>query len=130
MPIEIPFSLVSGYLHTADLRKPAGQQTPPPIPCNGGTINPFGIVVNLTGRDAAADHAQGAELLDKVQLNSVLADALGQYFNHPLLVGADTAKGVLDLTIEECRDVPMGQAAKLRTPDNRGSPRSACRSAG
>ncbi len=63
---------------------------------------------------------KGLALLDKVQLNTVLADAVGQYFNHPLLVGADTAKGVLDLTVRECRDVPMGQAAKLRTPDNQG----------
>ncbi|MDB5295084.1 MAG: hypothetical protein JWO31_1067, partial [Phycisphaerales bacterium] len=119
-PIEIPVSLRDGRLHLADLSKPEGQQTPAPIACNGGSINPYGVVVNLTGAVNTLSAPPGLPLLDKVQLNPVLADALGQYFNHPLLVGADTAKGVLDLKMLECRDVPLGKAAKLRTPDNKG----------
>lgn len=122
--IEIPLTMTGGILRILDDAQPADQQTPPPIACNGGTIDLGGIAVNLGNEIMTLSTPSNLAILKQVQLTPALAKSLGDLVNNPLFVPSAQTRGIMDATILECRDVPMGKMLKVHSPDNKGYARA------
>lgn len=118
--IELPVTLADGTLRLADDTKPANEQLPPPIACNGGTINIGGLLIDLNGALPVLSTPENLPLLSKVQLNPTLSNFLGGLVNNPLFVPSADTKGIVDLTIIRCQNVPLGKMFKQHGRENKG----------
>ncbi|QOV88714.1 AsmA family protein [Humisphaera borealis] len=118
--LDIPVTLVGGVMKVIDDSKPEGQQKPTPIACNSGTIDLGGIAIDLNGEFPLLNIPANLPLLSKVQLNPALAKSLGDLVNNPLFVPSAETKGIMDVTIVECRDVPLGKMLKVNSRENKG----------
>jgi hypothetical protein len=105
---DIPIDLKDGVAHVQYNGKPEGQNYPPAIACNSGSINLGGLAVDLRNEHTLLSSPAKLQLLDKISLNPVLAQwGLGDYLNNPLFVGATQASGQVNFTIQSCDKLPV-----------------------
>ncbi len=90
--------------------KPAADVIPESGYANTGAINLGGITVDLSTPNFATSVPNDKQLLKGVRLNPVLADTLGK-FGAVALVGSDNPKGLVNLRVAECQNVPLGAIA-------------------
>ncbi|HMB95789.1 MAG TPA: hypothetical protein VKK61_07095, partial [Tepidisphaeraceae bacterium] len=121
---ELPFTLKGGILKTAaapvkDVRKlpvadNAAPATQPAMAntalCNDGALNLDNIVLDLRSPDPLLSIGRHQHLLYHVKLNPVLADTMGH--GNLLFKDAEQASGLLDIEIQECKNVPLGDLIK------------------
>lgn len=100
---EIPIDLKDGVARIQYHDKPAGQNLPPPIACNSGSLNLGGSAVDLRTEHTLLTTPKELKVMDKVSLNPIFASTfLGKYLNNPLFVNAAEAAGQLNMTIHNC----------------------------
>jgi len=116
--IELPIALTGGKLKIIDVAKPADEQLPAPYACNGGTINVGGVEIDLNGSVPLLSTPPNLAILSKVQLNAALSRFLGDLVNNPLFVPSADTKGIVDVTVVECRNVPAGKQFKQQAGNN------------
>ncbi|MCS7033866.1 MAG: hypothetical protein NZ561_07705 [Phycisphaerae bacterium] len=119
--LVIPVSLREGKASIAWLDRPREHRLPPPAMCNGGTLNLGGLVVDLSGDEPRLSAPRRHRLLQNVSINPVLGDTIGKYVN-PIFANAQRSRGLLDVTLERCEGVALGQ--KWASPES-GSARVA-----
>ncbi len=101
----------------------------PDVSVNNGTVKFAGLELDLThappndpqGILPLLNAPPGHKLVENVTLNPLLADTgLGNFVN-PLFVSPSQARGLVDLTIVHCRNLPLGEAVKSQGVENSGS---------
>jgi hypothetical protein len=108
---ELPITLDKGILTTVYGNRPRGQRTAKPATFNGGILDLNSILVDLTQETPRLTIARGQVIARDVQINALLSQALGQYFN-AFFATANDADGALDITIDHCEKVPLGELVK------------------
>ena len=105
---HLPFTLVAGFLRLTYPDKPTGQNVPPPAALNGGTLNLGGSQVDLRGATPRLTTLDNLPVLQNVSLNPVFASwSLGTFLDNPMFVSPKNTAGILSITIENCRDLPL-----------------------
>jgi hypothetical protein len=100
---ELPVDLKDGVARVQYHGKPAGQNLPPPIACNSGTLNLGGSAIDLRTEHTLLTTPKDLKAMDQVSLNPLFASTfLGKYLNNPLFVNAAEAAGQLSMTIHNC----------------------------
>ncbi|HSZ55553.1 MAG TPA: hypothetical protein VK797_07835, partial [Tepidisphaeraceae bacterium] len=101
-------ALASGFLRIIYSDKPTGQNLPPAIALNGGTLNLGGSQIDLRGATPTLSILDNFPVLDNVSLNPVFATwSLGTMLDNPMFVGVKNATGFLSLRVLTCRDFPL-----------------------
>jgi hypothetical protein len=112
----IPISLRDGKAAIAYADKPKDQRFAPPASVNGGTLNINGFVVDLASPDEPRLYGPKKQrVIHNVSINPALGDKLGRFVN-PTLVNTKRAKGLLDVTLDQCEALALGE--KLQTPQS------------
>ncbi len=112
----IPISLREGKAAIAYADKPKAERFAPPATVNGGTLNINGFVVDLGSPDDPRLYGPKKQrVIHHVSINPALGDKIGRFIN-PTLVNAKRAQGFLDVTIDECEALALGE--KLQTPES------------
>lgn len=115
-----PFALAGGKVRVAFADKPQGQDAPAPASFNDGKLNLAGTVVDLSDPHMTLTMPPGTTLIEKANLNSVLAANLGDFINNPLFAGADQASGLLTVVINQCNQLPTDSEMNVKSADNKG----------
>ena len=104
---QLPFSLVdSGKLITGDTRKKGAARFAKPFTINNG-LGDFGsIVIDVGDPDLRLSIGRKQKLLQKVQLNPVMAAQLGSLASI-VFKDAKEASGLIDLTVVDCTGVRL-----------------------
>lgn len=100
---DVPIDLKDGIARIQYHGKPEGQNLPPPIVCNSGSLNLGGAAIDLRTDHTLLTTPKELKVMDKVSLNPVFASTfLGKYLNNPLFVNAAEAAGLINMTIHNC----------------------------
>ncbi|HEY2584916.1 MAG TPA: hypothetical protein VGI81_04020 [Tepidisphaeraceae bacterium] len=100
---DVPIDLKDGIARIQYHGKPEGQNLPPAIVCNSGSLNLGGSSIDLRTDHTLLTTPKELKVMDKVSLNPVFASTfLGKYLNNPLFVNAAEAAGLLNMTIHNC----------------------------
>ena len=103
----LPFSLVdNGKLITGDTRKKGAARFAKPFNVNKGFGDFGSIVIDVGNPNLPLSIGRKQKLMQKVQLNTVLAKQLGSLAS-AIFQDADNATGEIDLTAIECQNVPL-----------------------
>ena len=98
----------NGTLVVADLRKKKPDRFAKPFTVNGGTGDLSGVAVNIGDPNLLLSMGKNQKLLQKVQINPVLASQVGSLASI-IFNDAEEASGSLDLTVQECNNVALKQ---------------------
>jgi hypothetical protein len=117
----LPFTLDQGHLLTVYVNKPAGQNTAAAAVANGGTLDLGNLDIDLT-QDPPRLTTPGQKVLVKqMTINPLFSSSyLAKVLNNPLFTNAQKATGLLDLTIVDCTQLPLGNLVTLPSPENAG----------
>jgi hypothetical protein len=110
--LDLPLSLHGGLFFVAE---------PTPATMNGGTLSLNGTTVDLSDPHERLSIPDNTALLNNISLNAVFLQFAEGWINNPLLIGADKAAGVLNLTIDHCSRLPTDDLVKSTTPENDGA---------
>ena len=81
-----------------------------PARINDGTLSLDKVQVDLTQTDLRLFTPKNLQLVSKASINPALGDTLGKYIN-PAFANAKQAKGLLSVTVNECKSVALSPAA-------------------
>jgi hypothetical protein len=109
--LELPISLENGQVVTVYANKPKTERTAKPAQFNGGTLDLNSILVDLNGPEPRVSIGKNQQLVKGASINSLLGDTLGKYIN-PVFTNSKRAKGLLDVTVDSCERVALGDALK------------------
>ncbi len=109
--LEIPINLDKGQLAIVYAGKSKAERLPKPATCNGGTLDIGGAVVDLSQETLRLSIGKNQRLLRGVSINPLLGDSLGKYVN-PIFTNSQRAKGLLDLTVNYCEGLALGEKLK------------------
>ncbi|MGB7158125.1 MAG: hypothetical protein WBD40_08670 [Tepidisphaeraceae bacterium] len=113
--LELPIALKpGGELATVYADRPKEKRLPPPAKCNGGTLNLGGVVVNLGYEQPRLSIGKKHRLLSEVSMNPLFADNILGKFINPAFVDPEEARGLIDLTVAEVTNVPLGDLITMR----------------
>ncbi len=115
---ELPIYLRDGHIYTLYMDRPKAERVPQPAAVNGGTADLGSFDIDLTGDEPMLSIGKNQRLMHQVQLNPVLADQMGKFFAF-IFKDAQQANGLIDLTVAECKKVPLGQL--LKSPKSKGT---------
>ncbi len=120
--LVVPFLLNNGRLITVYTGKPAGQnQAPAAVANETGTLDLGGLLVDLTQAPPRLTVPANKPIIAKLTINPLLAGTyLKNIINNPMFTGDETATGLVDLTIVDCGELPMGNLVTLSDPTNKG----------
>lgn len=104
----IPFTLDKGVVRLMAATD-KGLQAAEPIACNQGKLDLSEISVDIAAPVMRLDIPAGKQLVQKVQLNTVMVASLGKYAN-PLFMDPQNASGQVDLAVVRCTQLPLGEA--------------------
>jgi len=104
---ELPFNLNKGQLVTLYANKPKAERAAKPAKFNGGTLDLSSILVDLTTPTSRVSIGKNQKLVAQASINTLLGDSLGKYIN-PVFTNTKQAKGLLDVTINECKNLALG----------------------
>jgi hypothetical protein len=99
-------TLKDGKLITGDTRKKGAARFAKPFTVNGGSGDVGSIVVDVSDPQMRLSIGKRQKILQKVQLNPVLASQLGSIAS-VLFKDSDKASGLIDLTVQDCQEVPL-----------------------
>ena len=108
---ELPITMDKGVVTTVYGNRPRGQRTAKPAVFNSGILDLNSILVDLTQETPRLTIAKGQVIVKDARINALLSQALGQYFN-AFFATANDADGTLDITIDHCDEVPLGELLK------------------
>jgi hypothetical protein len=118
----VPFDLDNGKLVTVYAGKPAGQNTAAPAVANGGPLDLGNLTIDLTQSPPRLSAPANKILVSKLTINPLFANMfLARYLNNPVFTGNNNASGLLDLALDRCDALPMGDLVKQAVPANTGS---------
>ena len=99
-------TLKDGQLITGDTRKKGADRFAKPFTVNGGSGDFGSIVLNVADPELRLSIGRRQKILQKVQLNPVLASQLGSLAS-VLFTDSDAASGLIDFTVQDCQNVPL-----------------------
>ncbi|HEV2296398.1 MAG TPA: hypothetical protein VGR35_21320 [Tepidisphaeraceae bacterium] len=107
--LDLPLYLLSGgQLVTVYADRPREKRHPTPAKLNGGTIDLGGFTIDLGHEQPRLSIPRKQGLLADVSLNPVFAhNVLGKFLN-PSFVDPEQARGLIDVTVGEVTNVPLG----------------------
>lgn len=116
--LDLPLYLLpNGQLVTVYADRPREKRHPAPAQLNGGTIDLGGFTIDLGHEQPRLSIPKKQGLLANVSLNPVFAhNILGKFLN-PSFVDPEQARGLIDVTVGEVVNVPLGD---LITGKNEG----------
>jgi hypothetical protein len=118
----LPLALDNGKLVTVYANKPAGQNTAAPAVANGGTLDIGNLTIDLTQSPPRLTVPANKVLITHLTINPLFADSyLGKILNNPAFIGAKEATGLLDLTMLDCNNLPLGDLLTQAVPANTGT---------
>ncbi|HEX8524960.1 MAG TPA: hypothetical protein VF669_22105 [Tepidisphaeraceae bacterium] len=109
--LELPVSLQGGKLTTLYANKPKGERAAKPAKFNEGTLDLSSILVDLTQDTMRVSIGKNQPLVRNASINELLSDNLGKYIN-PVFANSKRAKGLLNVTVNECQNIALGDAMK------------------
>ena len=83
--------------------------TQQPAKLNNGTLSLNNVQVDLTQTDLRLFTPRNLQLVSKASINPALGETLGKYIN-PTFANAKQAKGLLSVTVNECKSVALSPA--------------------
>ena len=95
-----------GQLITGDTRRKGADRFAKPFTVNGGTGDVGSITLNVGDPELRLSIGRRQKVLQKVQLNPVLATQLGSLAS-VLFTESDQASGLIDFTVQDCQNVPL-----------------------
>jgi hypothetical protein len=113
--VQLPIYLRKGVAQVEYAGKSGRERMPPPAAFNGGTMSLGGIRVDLTRPDPRVTIPDKYKLVSGASINPLLGQTLGKYVN-PIFPNSQQAKGLLDVQINYCRNVALGE--KLTSADS------------
>jgi hypothetical protein len=117
--VVVPFMLAGGKVTTVYARKPPGQNTAPPATANGGTLYLGDLTVDLAQDPPVLSIRAGKVLVSHLTINPLFTGTiLARIVNNPVFTGAKQASGLLDLTADDCTDLPLSD--RVMEPGNSG----------
>ncbi|MDQ3439752.1 MAG: hypothetical protein M3478_05325, partial [Planctomycetota bacterium] len=116
--VDLPLQLIAGgKLVTVYADRPREKRHPAPAKFNGGTLDLGGFTIDLSQEQPRLSIPKKQHLLGGVSMNPLFANnVLGKFLN-PSFVDPEQARGLIDVTVGEVRDVPLGD---LITGKNNG----------
>jgi hypothetical protein len=109
--LAIPIHLYDGKVAIEYADKPRGKNAAADAVFNGGILRLSGLTVDLTGDQPRLWSPKNQLLVNNASINELLGETLGKYVN-PVFANNKRAKGLLDVTIQECRGLALGQDMK------------------
>ncbi len=109
--LELPLSLQAGKLTTLYANRPKAERAAKPAKFNEGTLDLSSILIDLTQDTMRASIGKNQPLVRNASINALLSDTLGKYVN-PVFANSKRAKGLLNVTVNECQGVALGDAMK------------------
>jgi AsmA family len=124
--LDVPLSLKGGVLRTVYADQPEGRNVPKPATCNGGTLD-IGVLsvdvrsdpmlLTMEGADASQPH----EILRDVSLNPTMAKTfMGKILNNPAFVNANDSRGLVTVSVQRLRQIPLSGLVLQSSPQNQG----------
>ncbi len=107
--LDLPLYLLpGGQLVTVYADRPREKRHPTPATVNGGTIDLGGFTIDLGHEQPRLSIPAKQNLLLGVSMNPIFADnVLGKFLN-PSFVDPEEARGLIDVTVGEVTNVPLG----------------------
>jgi hypothetical protein len=125
--LDLPITLKGGIAQTVYADKPAGQNSPKPAKCNGGTLDIGVITLDLRGATMLlsmpdATSAKPHQLLKNIALNQTMAQSLmGNALANPLFGGdASVSQGFVDVSILKLNNLPLSALLTQQSAQNTG----------
>jgi hypothetical protein len=107
--LDLPLYLLpGGQLVTVYADRPREKRHPAPATMNGGTIDLGGFTINLAAEQPLLSIPKKQGVLANVSMNPLFAhNVLGKFIN-PSFVNPEQARGLIDVTVGEVTNVPLG----------------------
>ncbi len=116
--LDVPVTLRNGKATTA---KPDGT-TAPAATANDGQLDLSNLTVDLTQAPPRLSTPANKVVLAKVSINPLFTKGiLASVVNNPIFVGAQQATGLIDLSLDSCDRLPLGELVKQNVAANDGS---------
>ncbi len=109
--LTIPIHLYDGKVAIEYADRPRGKNAAEDAIFNEGTLHLSGLTVDLTADEPRLWSPKKFAIVNHASINQLLGESLGKYIN-PVFANNKRAKGLLDLNLEECRGLALGQDMK------------------
>ena len=116
--LDVPVTVRDGRAVTL---KPDGTAAPVAT-LNDGQADLSALTIDLTQTPMRLSTPAKKVVLAKVSINPLFTTSvLGKVVNNPVFVGAEQATGLIDLSLDRCDRLPLGDLVKSASPANDGS---------
>jgi hypothetical protein len=124
--MPVPIWLKNGVARLVYHDLPEGKNAPEPASCNGGLLDPGIMALDLTkdpmildmpGVDPRHPH----QIFKNISMNSAISKTVvSDFLNNPAFSGAQTSQGTFDLSVLQCKQVPLGALLTENSKQNGG----------